>query len=244
MTKLYEARQHILIRTGYSDPVRHCHMAAHIILSMDGDMTVTAEGEDRVCRGAMIPSGVSHMVDTRGNPALVFLYDCTTETAKSIRHVQSIPPESCRQILAAYAALEHDGTAVRYGAFERFLLSQLGLTGAPCPVNDERITSAMQYIRAMSASPLSCRDAAGVTHLSQSRFSHLFKEQVGMTFSSYLIYQRLMRVYAETLRGRSITEAALEAGFSSSAHFADVNRRVFGIPASTVMQNLVLIRVQ
>ena len=53
-----------------------------------------------------------------------------------------------------------------------------------------------------------------------------------------------MRVYYEIFHGKSITEAAVEAGFSSSAHFADVNRRVFGIAASHIMHHTVLIKVQ
>ncbi|MBR6501302.1 MAG: AraC family transcriptional regulator, partial [Firmicutes bacterium] len=75
------------------------------------------------------------------------------------------------------------------------------------------------------------------------RFSHLFKEQVGMTFASYVVYQRILYVYYEILRGRSITEAALEAGFCSSSHFADVNRRIFGISASSIIENLEFIKV-
>lgn len=65
-----------------------------------------------------------------------------------------------------------------------------------------------------------------------------------MTFAAYLIYQRIMYVYTQMLRDRSITEAALEAGFSSSAHFADVNRRVFGISASTIVHDLEFTKVQ
>ena len=72
----------------------------------------------------------------------------------------------------------------------------------------------------------------------------MFKEQVGMTFASYLIYQRVMYVYTKTLQGKTITEAAMEAGFSSSAHFADVNRRVFGLSASTITHDLVFVKVQ
>jgi len=67
---------------------------------------------------------------------------------------------------------------------------------------------------------------------------------VGMTFAAYRIYQRIMYVYSRMLRGASITEAALEAGFSSSAHFADVNRRVFGISASAITRDLVFCKVQ
>ena len=65
-----------------------------------------------------------------------------------------------------------------------------------------------------------------------------------MTFAAYVIYQRIMYVYAQVLQGKTITMAALGAGFSSSAHFADVNRRVFGISASTITHDLEFIKVQ
>ena len=64
-----------------------------------------------------------------------------------------------------------------------------------------------------------------------------------MTFAAYLIYQRIMYVYAQMFRGKTITEAALEAGFSSSAHFADVNRRVFGLAATTITHDLIFTKV-
>ena len=44
-------------------------------------------------------------------------------------------------------------------------------------------------------------------------------------------------------KGDFLSEAALEAGFSGSAHFADVNRRVFGLSASTITQNLIFTKV-
>ena len=51
-------------------------------------------------------------------------------------------------------------------------------------------------------------------------------------------------IRADRQRKGYATEAALEAGFSSSAHFADINRRVFGISASTITQDLEFIKVQ
>ncbi|MBQ3615461.1 MAG: hypothetical protein II993_05625, partial [Anaerotignum sp.] len=84
MTKLYEAGNHVLIFAGYTDPAEHRHMAAHIILSMAGEITVMADDKEYVCRGVMLPSGVMHQVETKGNPVMVFLYDSATNVAKGI----------------------------------------------------------------------------------------------------------------------------------------------------------------
>lgn len=243
MTKLYEANNHILIHAGYDNPVMHRHMAAHIIISIGGKMCVESDGVEYQCHGVMVPSGTLHMVNTYGTPALVFLYDCTTNIAKQIQTICCISGECCQKVVASYTNFEQVCTSDDYCRFERYVLTQLGfIITTPC-MRDERIISAMKYIRSMLSERLSCKTVADAVYLSQSRFSHLFKEQVGMTFAAYLIYQRIMYVYAQILQGKAITDAALEAGFSSSAHFADVNRRVFGLPASTITHDLIFVKV-
>ena len=243
MTKIYEANNHILIHAGYADPVEHCHMAAHVIISVDGEMRVISNGTAYLCRGAVIPSGVPHQIETFEKNVLVFLYDSTTGVAKQIKEIRCIGEESCRSIVDQYAIVDQYPTAEAYHRFEQDMLAQLELLSeAPC-LRDERITAAMQYIQMQYSEKISCRQVADAVHLSQGRFSHLFKEHAGMTFAAYLIYQRIMSVYAAVFRGCSITEAALEAGFSSSAHFADVNRRVFGISASSITNDWVFKKV-
>ena len=59
-----------------------------------------------------------------------------------------------------------------------------------------------------------------------------------------LIQQRILSAYADVIRGKTVTEAAIEAGFSSSAHFADVNRRVFGISIRNISKDLNFIKVK
>jgi len=244
MTKLYEANDHILIHADYANPLMHSHMAAHIIIPLGGEMRLTADGAEYQCHGALIPSGTAHLADTDGKAALVFLFDCTTDVARQIQGISCIAKECCRNIAAAYAAMEQQFSAAEYYRFERFALSQLGFAESSPAVQDERIKAAMNYIRSGAGEQLSRKEVADAVHLSPSRFSHLFGEQVGMTFAAYLIYQRIMRVYTLVLRGKSITEAALAAGFSSSAHFADVNRRVFGLPASSITRDLIFIKLQ
>ena len=84
MTKLYEANNHILLHTQSLQPAAHSHMAAHIIISMDGSIKVQCARAEYLCHGILVPSGISHAVDTQGNAVLVFLCDCTTEVAKQI----------------------------------------------------------------------------------------------------------------------------------------------------------------
>ena len=103
---------------------------------------------------------------------------------------------------------------------------------------DTRIERAVTYIQSRLHDKITCEDVAGHIFLSEGRFSHLFKEQIGMTFAAYLIYQRVIKTYTDMINGKSITDASLDAGFSSSAHFAEINKRLFGLSASIVKKNL------
>ena len=100
MTRMYESHNHVLIQPGYGDPKKHRHMAAHIIISMDGEMAVAANGTSYRCKGILIPSGVSHAIDTMGSALLVFLYDCTTSVARQIKDTLCISDEICNHIIA------------------------------------------------------------------------------------------------------------------------------------------------
>ena len=248
VTKLYDAGNHILIRTGYADPAEHRHMAAHIVIGMHEQLEVCLGADIRLCRGVMIPSDVPHRISTNGKPALVFLYDSTTGAARQIERIQALDEEACTDILRLYAEMERedqsDDLHHEYDAFERCVMSRAGLQETLCSVTDERIAAVMQHIREKAPDGISCAEAARIACLSPGRFSHLFKAQAGMTFAAYVVYQRIMHVYANILQGKSITEAALSAGFSSSSHFADVNRRVFGMSASSITQDLEFIKVR
>jgi len=243
VTKLYEANTHIIIDTNTIKPIEHSHMASHVIISMGGKMKVMSDEEEHVCQGIMIPSGVPHVVDTYGERVLVFLYDNTTNVATHIRVLQTLSDEICNVIVESYIEFCNDSASQSYKRLEDCILQQLDIDEARDCVTDERIISAIKYMHSMSSEQISCKEVADFVHLSESRFSHLFKNQVGMTFASYLIYQRIMYVYTQIIRGKSITDAAIEAGFSSSAHFADVNRRVFGVTASNMTQDLIFIKV-
>lgn len=244
MTRIYELQNHILIYTENLEPTEHSHMAAHVIISVKGKIKVVAEGKEYWCRGILIPSGVLHKIETFNNPVLVFLYDSTTNVAKHIQKLQDIDDEKCVNIISRYNEFETSNSKADYFQVEKYILEGFGLDTLSCSVTDDRIIAAMKYIKENGNSNMTCKAVADSVFLSESRFSHLFREQVGMTFAAYLIYQRILSTYADVIHGKTVTEAALEAGFSSSTHFADVNRRVFGISISNISRDLNYIKVK
>ena len=234
MTKIYEANNHLLIVAEYDDPAAHSHTAAQIIISVGSELEVEINGVRMLCQGIAIPSNMVHQIHTHGNATLVFLYDSSTDVAKQVKDIQVISAIACERIITAYNVFQRSETSYEYKRLNTCLLEHLNVIEKQSDVMDERINEAMQYIRINLSGKLLCQEVADAVCLSQSRFSHLFRAQVGMTFASYVIYQRILHVYAAIFAGKSITEATIEAGFSSSSHFADVHRRVFGLPITNV----------
>lgn len=82
--------------------------------------------------------------------------------------------------------------------------------------------------------PISLVDAARLVGLSGSRARHLFVEQTGLPFRTWLLWSRLMRAVGSYAEGASLTDAALAAGFSDSAHFSRTFRAMFGVTAASL----------
>jgi AraC family transcriptional regulator len=69
--------------------------------------------------------------------------------------------------------------------------------------------------------------------MSSSHFSHVFKESAGMTPLQFVTRQRIMhaqQLIRET--SRSFSKIALEVGYTSPSHFAQVFRRETGLKPS------------
>ena len=222
----------------------HSHSAAHIMISLDDKIEIVTESDKKLCRGVVLPSGIAHTANTGKNKVLVFLFDNTTGVANQIRTLAVLSDEAVDEIVNAYACFEKgEKSNLRYEEFIKCVYKCAAIKGTKNIEMDKRIVDALGYIQSRLHESITCRDVASAICLSEGRFSHLFRQQVGMTFSAYLIYQRIMKTYTEIINEKSITEASMEAGFSSSAHFAETNKRLFGLSASMIKKDLIFYKI-
>ncbi len=114
----------------------------------------------------------------------------------------------------------------------------------PCEKHlDERITAFLSMLENCSCTDHSVDHFAEELHLSSSRLSHLFSEQVGITLKDYLLLHQLERVFQDILSGRKITDAAMDAGFDSPSHFASTVKRLMGLPARSTIKDSEFLKV-
>lgn len=77
---------------------------------------------------------------------------------------------------------------------------------------------------------LSLDDLARIVHSSPYHLCRLFKKETGMTIHRYRTRLRLRESLERVLDGAgSLTDLALDLGFSSHSHFTDAFRREFGL---------------
>jgi len=136
------------------------------------------------------------------------------------------------QLLARFEAPRRtDKSLIDLG---RSLVAQL----APNSERDERPEVRVRKMSAWAVerldTPISLADAAKHVGLSSGRARHLFVEETGLPFRTYLLWRRLTRAVELYSGGSSLTEAAHGAGFADSSHFSRTFRRMFGIPADSL----------
>lgn len=85
------------------------------------------------------------------------------------------------------------------------------------------------YILAHCGTNIRLQDLAALVDISQSHFSHGFKAATGLPPHQFQLQARIRRGQAMLAAGeRSLTEIAVETGFSDQAHFTRVFRKVVG----------------
>jgi AraC family transcriptional regulator len=222
----------------------HSHHAVQVTLALDG--TFTLEGRDNRAAGAVaaaVAPDVEHAFEAHGNAVAHLFVDPDGHAGRELRRTlfatSDVVPiaspdlgELREQLHAALQARRR--THAPFIELGRRLLAQL----APGSERDERPEVRVRKMSAWAAArletPVSLEDVAAHVGLSPGRARHLFVDQTGLPFRTYLLWLRLMRAVELFSAGSSLTSAAHGAGFSDSSHLSRTFRRMFGIAADSL----------
>jgi AraC-like DNA-binding protein len=221
----------------------HAHHAVQVTVALDGQFRL--DTKDAHVRGtaAAVAADVEHAFEPEGLMAIVFI-EPESRLGRAVARrlfngaeLSAIPPgligDLDERIAAAYRArTRNDATLAGLG---RELVAKLG-ADAIAPEPDVRIRKIITWASNQIDEPVGLSDAVAVSGLSASRLRHLFVEQTGLAFKTYLLWLRLTRAVESFAAGSTLTEAAHQAGFADSAHLSRTFRRMFGIaPANLRM---------
>lgn len=103
---------------------------------------------------------------------------------------------------------------------------------------DLRIKSVVSLIKEeLHLDTLRISELAKQVNLSESRLLHLFKDEMGVPFRKYVLWQKVKRASALFESGKNLTTIAHEAGFSDSAHLSNFFKSTFGISPSSILSH-------
>jgi len=112
---------------------------------------------------------------------------------------------------------------------------ELGFASTTSHISDRRILKLVgnlnKCLPGVCLKPTSWKasEVADSLHLSESRFLHLFSEQMGIAWRPFLLWHRMTCAINAIVKGDSATDAAHQAGFSDSAHLSRTFRNLFGM---------------
>ena len=226
----------------FAEPLRLSQAAAMLLLGLDGELRLDCNGASLNCRSALLPAGLELTVDSGDSRVAICYLDVFGEDHALLAprmqgeqqgvhvgldtqsdwiarfdqlHCASAPPEEVWQAL-------------------EILINPQGVSpaGFAC---DPRVVRAVELIKADVACNQSIEVLAEQVGLSVPRLTQLFRQHIGIPIRRYRQWHRLFVTSVGVARGMNLTDAAMAAGFTDSAHFSHTFRSIIGMSPSAVL---------
>lgn len=196
----------------------HAHPAGEIIIANEGTFSLETEaGTWSGLTAALIPPNLTHALTATAGEFLLYMYE---QPSALDRLSQS------GRLCGGFYVLTEPVSAIWQIDALRTAHAERDLNQIP----DERVGRCLQLIKARSSDPdLSTSDLAAEVFLSPGRLGHLFRVEMGLSVSKYILWARTRDAVHHFLAGEvNLQTVALGAGFYDPAHFSRTFRAFFG----------------
>ncbi len=221
----------------------HAHHAIQIVVSLDGCVAISGSDDEwREARGIVVRPDTEHSFDCNGAfGVMVFVDPESSEGAwLSMSLRQDITIVADARLDAIVPALrtfaEEPDESAEIAPLVRQCIQGLRPGLAPTRRLDPRVTTVLEAIRASDDLRMSLDHAADMACLSATRFAHVFKEQVGLPFSRYMLWRKLTRAMVAIASEGTIAAAAHAADFADAAHLTRTFYQMVGMAPSVLMR--------
>jgi AraC-like DNA-binding protein len=207
------------------DLAPHANAAATVAMALEVPFTLSlSPGTAPETRSVvLIPPNTRHHLLASGPMAFVYLDPLSDDH----RCLQSLDLELAQVRIARAGYTTVAGWGVEP------LCRALGVPSRG--VGDPRVAAAIRSLDARPQDFPRIADLAALARLSSTRFQALFGREVGMPFRRYRLWRRMALVLFSLSNGQSLTHAAHDAGFASSAHLSATFRDMFGLTPSALV---------
>lgn len=214
----------------------HSHFLTQLTVGLHEIVSLRSgrAGPEKFAPGWLIGSGQPHLIECSG-ATIVILIDTLSQAGQRLRArlngmvTAPLLKAECEIVLVAFKHKPQgiwDVQSVRAAVDQ--IVGLLAPATIPADPIDPRVRSAVESLMLEPDEKISLADLAARAGLSQSRFAHLFRRDVGLPMRQYRLALRMEEAVTQISLGLSPTDAAYAAGFSDYAHFCRVCRRMFG----------------
>lgn len=217
----------------------HRHDAVQIIVGLDHLLDLTIEGVSMQLRAAVVPARLEHSLTSAGRTAVILaepfgrMGEALTALGRE-RGGHDVWPQ-----LSEIADQEFRDVA----DLERWSVSVIEtLTGMTYSEAWAKLRPSILEVRRYVEERLDgvprLSEVAEVLGFSERQMRRIIDEELGMPFRRYILWRRLRIAALQVHGGADLTTAAIQAGFSDSAHLSRVFRQMFGMAPSDVLPHL------
>ncbi|WP_182524466.1 helix-turn-helix domain-containing protein [Nocardioides dongkuii] len=223
-----------LVVTNFLEAEPHSHGALQLSVGLQGAPRVWLDGSWRQAAGLIVDTAAEHGFDCAGALTAIGWVESESPTGRFLREhlLRNRDWAVLDDAVTAALCARLDGVAdADCDTAHRQWRSALEVLGSREPdehEHDPRIRAVLDHLRAVPSPPPTVEDLCRISHLSESRLQHVFREQVGVPIRRYLLWHRYMVAMRHLSAGATATEAAHAAGFADSAHFTRTARTVNG----------------
>ena len=232
-----------------------CPVPASFYVVIDAAFSPTGTGQEAASSLAQASGGIAHASAGRNGTRLLILGK-TQEDAEEQAYsfaaslVQELERSECtgikigigeiveqpEEILQSFRSARHIRHVLERGAEKQAVI--LGVREMGEVTEDKKVSSIisdakLHMSRNFSNPNLMLQDVAKAVNMSKSRFSIVFSQQSGQTFTEYLIYLRLNKA-KELLRGTDFksSQIAREVGYNDAHYFSYIFKKNVGMTPS------------
>jgi AraC-like DNA-binding protein len=202
-----------------------------LAVGIGGPLTVTTtDGVTRHAHSVLIPPRLTHQLTCHGTGLVSCYLEPTSDRADASRL-------KFREWRGQVGIGHVDEERLEFSPTDDESASHWLDLAAPAAHRtvDPRIATAARRMRDEPTATITGRELAAEAGLSDSRFLHLFRDELGTSLRRYRIWVRLVHAGTAIAAGANMTEAAMKSGFASPSHLADRFKTTFGLSASQLL---------
>ena len=217
----------------------HTHAAHQLLFASSGAMTVTGDRTSWMIppgRAVLIPAGIPHSIRMWGEVAMRSLYFPVSAPARvfdaNTCRVISVSPLLRELILRVAEMAALDSRVAAEARLMSVLIDELEMAQIeplllPLP-SDVRALRAADCVLKNPADGATAEALARRCGLSARTLERLFRAETGMRFGLWRQKARLLESVRVLVEGGSVTDAALESGYSSVSAYIAAFKQTFG----------------